>query len=129
MGGAQPRCETTRTFRKRTRGRRHQTTRLVGAGGRTANSREIYIRIVVNGHSEACLLETGSKVTLLSEKVVPPVVMWEPYDSIVRAANMLGSVTLSAKIRGVILELPGLVIPHVENILIGEEFMQEIGLI
>ena len=90
----------------------------------------VYTRLTIGGRKEACLLDTGSEVSLIPARLIAPGLWLEPYPTRVRAANdtpleILGAVELPGMWGTTPVVIRGLVTPHVEDVLLGEGFLQE----
>ena len=94
-------------------------------------TREAYIELVIAGRKCSCLLDTGSDVTLFSHALIRGL----PLDQCVvdlSAANstsipILGAVTVSAKLQGRDIEIEGIVTDHVDEVILGLDWLQAKG--
>jgi len=90
---------------------------------------QTYLRLVVNGKSSKCLLDTGSDVTLLPTSLVTGVNV-EPTDRRIRAANgtrikVNGTATVEAHAGAHHMTITGLVSPHVDEVMLGIGFLKQ----
>ena len=90
---------------------------------------QTYIRLVVNGKSPKCLLDTGSDVTLLPTSVVAGLRV-ESTTRRIRAANgrgikVIGTATVEAVAGRHHMTITGLVSPHVSEVMLGIGFLKQ----
>ena len=94
-------------------------------------TREAYIELVIAGRTCSCLLDTGSDVTLFPHALVRGL----PLDQLVfnlSTANgtsipILGAMTVTAKLQGRDIEIEGLVTDHVDEVILGLDWLQAKG--
>ena len=94
-------------------------------------TREAYIELVIAGRTCSCLLDTGSGLTLFPHALVRGL----PLDQCVvdlSAANdtsipILGAVTVTARLQGRDIEIEGLVTYHVDEVILGLDWLQAKG--
>ena len=90
---------------------------------------QTYLRLVVNGKSSKCLLDTGSDVTLLPSSLTSGVQL-EPTARRIRAANgtaikVNGTATVEANAGAHHMTITGLVSPHVNEVMLGIGFLKQ----
>ena len=98
-------------------------------GVRGANRLASYVRMKIFGRSVACLLDTGSEVTLLPKELVGNFPI-KPSSQQLRAANgstirVLGEITVTALAHGRVFKVSGLVTDNVSVVILGLDFLYE----
>ena len=94
-------------------------------------TREVYIELVIAGRTCSCLLDSGSDVTLFPHVLVRglPLDQCAVYLSAANGTSIpiLGAVAVTAKRQGRNIEIDGLVTDHVNEVILGINWLQANG--
>ena len=95
------------------------------------NSKEAYIKLEIERQHCVCLLDTESDVTLFTEPVVKGYQVRES-DIELLAANetgipVTGTVTVRAKLGGRTITMDGLVLEHIQEVILGLDWLESQG--
>ena len=94
-------------------------------------AREAYIELVIADRTCSCLLDTGIDVTLFTHALVRRLQLDQCVVDFSAASGtsipILGTVTVTARLQGSDIEIEGLVTDHVDEVILGLDWLQAKG--
>ena len=91
----------------------------------------VYLRARIDGRTRFCLLDTGCELTVIPAKLVGKRKLYQARKNLIAANGtqipILGWTTLQAYVGNSLLEINGLVTEHVQDIMLGIDWLQDNG--
>ena len=94
-------------------------------------TREAYIELAIAGRPCSCLLDKGSDVTLFPYALVRGLPLYRCTVDLSAvngtSISILGEITVTAKLQGKDIKIDGLVTDHVDEVILGLDWLQAKG--